>query len=120
MRPSLLNPRIDAVAMPTLSNNLRGWMAFCAGPHSGVRVRMHLLTAVIALAPLPALAQSIASAEKSDTSNATPATTSIQQAAPSTTDRSAEDAQLPAYLQANPQSDSASAAFDPWERYNRR
>lgn len=94
---------------------------------SGISIRLRWLTALIALAASPAWAQQSALAEHSSNSNAYSATTSMQLPATSMPERSIQTprqarngTQLPADSQGHPEAIASSAAYDPWERYNRR
>ena len=97
------------------------------------RDRTVVLTALVMLCSAsvgsaPVFAQSTAtsndaSTQPADPQNAptssAPATAPAVTAMPSSEPATAEDAQLPAYLQSNPNAESESAVPDPWERYNR-
>ena len=83
------------------------------------RPRARALAALLAFATLPVWAQqsvSTAAAALEDTAIPPASETTT----PQTPAQAAEDAQLPAYLQQNPDAEANGAVFDPWEHYNRR
>ncbi len=88
--------------------------------------RVRLLAALLAVASMPAWAQLQSAADAGAANDPTPAATASQPAPETAADartidparRAVEDAQLPPYLRDNP-SAIDSAAYDPWERYNR-
>lgn len=86
------------------------------------RPRARLLAALLAFAVVaPAFAQHPAHharAHPQQVSAATPSSAQTQTQTPE--QAAADDAQLPAYLQSNPDAEAASAVYDPWERYNRK
>ena len=78
------------------------------------------LVLTLALAALPAAAQQAAPPAQAELGDPVvdPATPPVPKE--ETKQEAAEDAQLPAYLQDQPGAETRSAAFDPWEPYNRR
>ena len=82
------------------------------------------LVLLLGLAMSPAWTQRAAAAEQTPAPAIPPATATTNIAAPvqtsETPEQSAEDTKLPAYLRDSPETEAISAAYDPWERYNRR
>ena len=81
-----------------------------------------LLVALLAFAALPVWAQQPVTTAASATEDAasTPSTEPTTPQPAQTPEQAAEDAQLPPYLQENPDAEAKGAVFDPWERYNRK
>jgi phospholipid-binding lipoprotein MlaA len=83
-----------------------------------------LLAVLLGLATSLASTQRALAGDQSPASATPPSTTTTATSAPvqttETPEQAAEDSQLPAYLRDNPEAEATSAAYDPWERYNRR
>lgn len=78
------------------------------------------LMLALALAALPAAAQEATPAPRAEVDTRPVDPVTPPRPREETKREAAEDAQLPAYLQDQPGAEARSAAFDPWEHYNRR
>ena len=97
-------------------------------PHHVYPLTVLVILCSASVGSAPVFAQAITASSDTSTTPAdpqnapapsAPAATLAETATPSSEPAGAEDAQLPAYLQSNPNAEAESAIPDPWEHYNR-